>query len=131
MKIEKHEATETIVEVSRPVKIRQDVHDIILEKGDRFVVIPKGDLNERVEENVGRFILVDGMFTDTWAVAIVDPTHIYMSVYVSKMPSAREIQERGAVYHIAQIKGMAKGLYEAVQSWVNGRGSLDNEVFRR
>jgi len=113
------------IEIKEEIRINENT---ILEIGDKIQV-----LKERREERTGRFILVDGENTETWAVLEIDSTHFYLSRYTLKMPRAEEIKDKGIVniHNIDQIrgKGSGDGLYRAIKSWLHGGEPLNNQVF--
>lgn len=76
----------------------------------------------------GTVFIVDGKFTDHYAIGEIDCTHVYLKRYSGEVPSEEEV-EGGHVYHVAQLKGMAEGFYEAVWEWLRGKRELRNVGF--
>jgi hypothetical protein len=73
--------------------------------------------------------IVDGIYTDQYALGMIDFTHLYWKRYEgSERPSKAQIKQ-GWVYHVAQLKGMAEGLYEAVEEWLHDQRELENVGF--
>lgn len=131
MRIEKNKEEREVFTIKESVKISQDNFDVILKEGDKIEIISqKKDLKEMNDDKIGRYIRVDGKYTDLWAVLYIDSTHVYLSRYTEKLPSEEEIKAKGAVFHIAQIRGMSYELHGAIEKWLKGRGTLDSEVFR-
>lgn len=76
----------------------------------------------------GTIFIVNGTYVDNYAVGEIDATHVYLKRYKVEEPTEDEIR-RGSVYHVAQLKGMAQGLYEAVWEWLQGKRELQNVGF--
>ncbi len=76
----------------------------------------------------GTLHVIDGKYTDHFALGEIDPTHVYLKLYTGTKPSEIEI-ENGHVFHVAQLKGMGEGLYEAVVEWIAGARELNDEGF--
>jgi hypothetical protein len=73
--------------------------------------------------------IVDGKFVENYMLGTIDATHVFMRRFEGfEKPSEAQIQQSW-IYHIAQLKGMAEGLYEAVNEWLHGQRNLDNTAF--
>jgi len=77
----------------------------------------------------GTVNVIDGRYTDQFALGEIDCTHVYLKPYTGSKPSETAI-ESGHVFHIAELKGMGEGLYEAVLEWLAGARELDYEGFK-
>lgn len=77
----------------------------------------------------GTVYVIDGRYTNQFALGEIDCTHVYLKSYTSRKPSETAI-ESGHVFHIAELKGMGEGLYEAVLEWLSGARELDHEGFK-
>lgn len=76
----------------------------------------------------GTFFVVDGKYTDHYAIGEIDCTHIYLKTYKGNMPKSEEIT-KGHVFHVAQLKGMAEALFETVIEWLAGAREIENVGF--
>ena len=76
----------------------------------------------------GTMYIVDGKFTDQYALGKIDSTHVFLKRYKGERPSENDISN-GHVFHIAQLKGMADGLYEIVTEWLSGDRQMINIGF--
>jgi peroxiredoxin len=76
----------------------------------------------------GTIKIIDGKYTDHFALGEIDFTHIYLKPYTGSKPPDVVI-ENGHVYHVAQLKTTAEGLYEAIIEWLAGARELENEIF--
>lgn len=78
----------------------------------------------------GTVYIIDGKYTDQFALGEIDATHVYLKLFTGKKPSEIEI-ENGHVFHVAQLKGMGDGLYDVVMEWLSGARELENVGFTR
>jgi hypothetical protein len=78
----------------------------------------------------GTITIKENRDLDRFALGVIDRTHFFLKPYEGhKAPTVEEIRD-GHVYHVAQLKNLAEGLYEALDEWLAGQRELRNAIFK-